>query len=83
VDCDVGHCARADIGAVNALARASLNARRQGARLCVVNASPELQELIVFAGLDGVLFRRNGRQAEEREEPVGIEERREADDLPV
>jgi len=83
VDCDVGHFACADIGAVDALARASLHARRLGARLHVVNASPELQELIAFAGLDGVLFRRDGWEAEQGEQALGVEECGEADDLPV
>jgi hypothetical protein len=83
VDCDVGHLAYADLSTVSALARASLNTRRQGERLSVVNASRELHQLIVFAGLDGVLLGRCERQPEEREEPLGVEERREADDLPV
>src|SRR5439155_26480642 len=69
VDCDVGHLRCADFARVNALARASLNARRQGVCLRVVNASSELQELIAFAGLDGVLLGRNGPQPEQREEP--------------
>jgi STAS domain len=81
VDCDVGHLACAHLGTVGALARASLNARRAGESMRVVNASGELQELIAFAGLDGLLFGRDGRQAEEREEALGVEERREADDL--
>jgi hypothetical protein len=83
VDCDVGHLAGADIGTVGALARASVNARRTGERLRVVNASPKLHELITFAGLDGVLLGRDGREPEQREEPVGVEERGEADDLTV
>jgi hypothetical protein len=74
VDCDVGHLACADLATVGALARASLNARRHGACLRVVNASPELQELIAFAGLGRALLGRNGRQPEEREEPLGVEE---------
>jgi hypothetical protein len=57
--------------------------RRRGERLRVVNASRELHELIVFAGLDSVLLGRRERQPEEREEPFGVEERREADDLTV
>jgi hypothetical protein len=81
VDCDVGHLACADIEIVNALARASLNTRRQGERLRIVNASLELQELIAFAGLDAVLLGRRRRQPEEREEPLGVEERGKADDL--
>ena len=83
VDCDVGHLACADIELVNALARASLNAQRQGECLRIVNASPELQELISFAGLDAVLLGRRRRQAEERKEPLGVEERGKADDLPA
>jgi STAS domain len=83
VDCDVGQLACADIEIVNALARASLNARRQGERLRVVNPSLELRELIAFSGLDAVLLGRRRRQAEEREEPLGVEERGKADDLPV
>ena len=79
VDCDVGDC-RADIATANALARARVNARRLGARLHVVNASPELQELIAFVGLDDVLLGRRQRQTEEREEPLGVEECGEADD---
>ena len=83
MDCDVGHHASADLGTVNALALASLNAGRQGVRLSVVNASCELQELIELVGLDGVLVGRNRGQPEEREEPVGVEEGGEADDPPV
>ena len=83
VDCDLGHLPCADLGTVAALARASLNARRVGERLRVVNASADLQELIAFAGLDDALLGRNRRQPEEREEPLGVEERGEADDLTV
>jgi hypothetical protein len=83
VDCDLGHLVCADLGIIGALARASVNVRRSGDRLHIVNASRELHELIVFAGLDGALLGRRERQPEEREEPLGVEERREADDLTV
>jgi hypothetical protein len=79
VDCDVGHCC-ADLATADALARAHVNARRLGARLHLVNASPELQELIAFLGLAEVLLGRGQGQAEKREEPFGVEKRREADD---
>jgi anti-anti-sigma regulatory factor len=82
VDCDVRHVPCADLATVGALARASLNARRQGERLCVVNATEELQELIEFAGFGEVLLGRRRREPEEREEPLRVEERGEADDLP-
>jgi hypothetical protein len=68
---------------VNALARAALNARRLGTRIRFTNASPALQELIAFVGLDEALLGRPGRQAEEREQRVGVEERVETDDPPV
>ena len=83
VDCDLGHFRCADLGLVNGLARAALHMRRQGENLRVVNASPQLQELIAFAGLEGVLFGRDQREAEQREEPLRVEECGEADDLPV
>ena len=80
MDCDVAHLRRADLATVDALARAAVNARHAGVELHVVNASPELRELIAFAGLAGVLLGRRGRQAEEREEPVGVEKCVETDD---
>ena len=83
MDCDVADVRRADLATINALARAAANARRAGVELHVVNASPELRELIGFAGLSGVLLGRHGRQAEEREEPVGVEEGVETDDPAV
>jgi anti-anti-sigma regulatory factor len=83
VDCDVGHVPCAGIATVGALARASLNARRRGERLRVVNAPQELQQLIELAGLDAVLLGRSRGEPEEREEAVGVEERREPHDPAV
>ena len=83
VDCDLRHIRRANIRTVDALARAHLNARRLGTRLRIVNVSPELREVIAFAGLTGVLRRGSDGQSEEREEALGVEERGEADDPPA
>lgn len=83
MDCDVAHVRCADFATVDALARAALNAHRFGARLRVVNGTPELEELIVLAGLDEVLLGRRRRQTEQREEAFGVEERGEAGDAPV
>jgi len=83
VDCDLRHVRWADVGTVGALARAHLNARRQGVRLHVLHAPPELQKLIAFAGLEEVLLGRDRGEPEEREEPLGVEERRKADDPTV
>lgn len=82
MDCDVGHLRGADLATVNALARAQLNARKRGTRLRFTNVSPELRELVAFAGLEEALLGRDGRQSEQREEALGVEERVEADDPP-
>jgi hypothetical protein len=82
VDCDVGHCC-ADLATANALARAHVNVRRAGGRLRLVNAAPELRELLDFLGIGDVLLGRGERQAEEREQTLGVEERREPDDPAV
>jgi hypothetical protein len=52
-------------------------------RLQVVNAAPELADLIGFTGLDEVLLGRRRRQAEQREEAIRVQKRGVADDPPV
>jgi ABC-type transporter Mla MlaB component len=87
VVCDVGALLTVDVGTIDALARLQLNARRRGSRVRLRGCSPELQALLAFAGLAETVpasgLPRLGRlrgQAEEREERVGVEESREADD---
>jgi hypothetical protein len=80
--CDLRGVA-ADCVTVDALARMHLAARRAGVELDVLHASEELKELLVFAGLDGVLGVQPQRQAKEREEPLGPEEERQLDDPAV
>ena len=60
--------------AVDLLARLQLLARRGGFEIRVRAASPELRELISLAGLDVVLGVEPQREAEEREERLGVEE---------
>ena len=73
--------AGSDAVTVDALARLQLAARRLSCRLVLRNASPELLELVVFMGLADVLLGVDpGRQAEEWEERVRLEEERELDD---
>jgi anti-anti-sigma regulatory factor len=69
-----------DAVTVDALARLQLAARRAGRRLQLRDASDELQKLIAFVGLDRVLRVEPGREAEEREQRLGVEEERELDD---
>jgi hypothetical protein len=73
----------ADLATVDALARLQLVARRAGLELRLRRASPDLLDLIAFVGLDEVLRVEPGRQPEEREEPLGVEEERELSDPPL
>jgi ABC-type transporter Mla MlaB component len=80
LDCDVGGVARPDAVTVDALARLQLTARRLGCHVRLRHASPELQDLLAFVGLSEAIpvGERSGlearRQAEQREEPGGVEE---------
>jgi len=70
----------AELGIVDALARLQLAARRSGYEVAVTDAPRDLIELIELAGLADVLGVEPLRQAEEREERLGIEEERELPD---
>ena len=77
VVCDVGDVVRPDVVTVEALARLRLTARRHGWRLVVEGAGPDLLGLVELLGLTAVLAPGSaeaGRQAEEREQPGGVEE---------
>jgi hypothetical protein len=89
--CDVRALA-ADCRSVDALARLQLIARRLGRRIRLHRVSHELEALLSFAGLAevvggvgiaGLCVRGRGRQAEEREEARGVEERVDRDDAPA
>ena len=80
--CDVGALVAPDVGTIGALARLQLDARRLGFELRLRRASDELQELVSFVGLDDVLRIEAGREAEEREQRLGVEEERELHDPP-
>ena len=81
--CDLSALGGADLETIDLLARLQLAARRHGRTLRFLHASAALSELIGFAGLDAVLRVEPGRQPEEREDPIGVEEERQLDDLPV
>jgi hypothetical protein len=71
--CDVDAVEDPDIGTVDALARMALTARRLGRDVELRRARPDLRELLELAGL-GRLAVEVRRQAEEREEALGVEE---------
>ena len=79
IACEVGSVS-ADALAVDALARLQLTARRSGHEIRLRNATSELQELIAFVGLREVLRVETVGEAEEWEQPLGVEEERELDD---
>ena len=87
--CDVGAVIDPDVAAVDALARLRVATRRLGRRMRVRNASDEFKALLAFMGLGDVLPVRESlrlevrRQAEEREQRLGVEEERELADPAV
>jgi anti-anti-sigma regulatory factor len=76
--CDVGAVTAPDLGVIDVLARLQLTAQRLGGHVRLRDASPELQALLSFVGLSDVFPVRlrvePGGQAEEREQPGGVEE---------
>jgi anti-anti-sigma regulatory factor len=72
-----------DVVTVDALARLQLVSQRLGGRVQLRGVSDELQQLIAFAGLEGVLRVEPRREAEEREQRLGVEEEGELDDPPA
>jgi anti-anti-sigma regulatory factor len=80
--CDV-RALPADAAAVDMLARLQLAARRVGIELRLCHASPDLRGLLALTGLDCVLCLELERQAEEREQRLGVEEERELGDPPA
>ena len=78
--CHLGALSGADAETIDLLARLQLAARRHDRTLRFLHVSPALRELIAFVGLEGVLRVEPRRQAEEGEDPVGVEEERQLDD---
>jgi ABC-type transporter Mla MlaB component len=80
VVCDVGAIVEPDGAVLAALARLRLAARRRGCRMELRRVQARLRELILFAGLDEVLPVHRGYgvqpvgEAEQREQPGGVEE---------
>ena len=83
IDCDLSALGGADAETIDLLARLQLAARHHGRTLRFLHASPALQDLIAFVGLGAVLRVEPGREAEERENPVSVEEERQLDDPAV
>jgi ABC-type transporter Mla MlaB component len=89
VICDVSALTHPDAGTVDVLARMQLTARRLGCEIRLRHASLELRELLALVGLRDIVPCPAGSgleasgQAEDREEPRGVEEERDpADPIP-
>lgn len=79
----------ADVWTLDALARLQLAARRHGLSVVFLGTSDGLRNLLAWAGLDDALpciegsgFE-PGRQAEQGEQPLGVEEEADPRDRPV
>jgi ABC-type transporter Mla MlaB component len=82
---DVAAITEPDAGTVDLLARLQLTARRLGRGILVHRAHPRLRELLALTGLTEVLpppgdgggsvLVEPGREAEQREQVLGVEER--------
>jgi hypothetical protein len=79
LSCDV-RALRADVAALDALARLQLATRKAGFELRLLHATAELRCLIAFTGLDAVLRVEPQGQAEQREQRLGVEEEGQLDD---
>ena len=73
----------ADAVSLDALARIGLAAHRLGRRVCLRGATGALSDLVALAGLEAVLPLEPGRQAEQGEQAVGVQEEGELPDAPV
>jgi hypothetical protein len=82
VTCDVRAVTSPDVVTVEALARLRLTARRHGWTLVVDGADPHLCQLVGLLGLAGCLPEA-GRQAEQWEQVLGVEEVVDARDPPA
>jgi anti-anti-sigma regulatory factor len=72
-----------DLATIDALARLALAARRRGGRVRLRGTSEHLRQLIRLTGLTGVLRVEAGREPEEREEGLRVEEEGELADPPA
>jgi nitroreductase len=87
--CDVGGFGAADLRTLEALARLQLAARRRGFAVVFRGADEDLRDLIGWAGLDDALPCIEGSgleplgKAEQREQPLGVEEEADPHDRPA
>jgi anti-anti-sigma regulatory factor len=85
--CDVRAISSPDASTIDLLARLQLAARRLGCRIRLYGAQPRLRDLLLLTGLSEVLpvgsveLVQAGREAEEREDALDVQERVDPGDL--
>jgi hypothetical protein len=86
VICDAGRIAEPDLATIEAFARLQVVAHRGGCGFLLRDPSTEVNELLDLMGLADVvrteapLCVEPGRQAEQREQPLGVQEERDPRD---
>ncbi len=70
----MGAVSSPDLGTVDAVCRLRMSVVQMGYVLRLRDATPELEELLTLCGLGDSSFLVAERQAEEGEEPFGVEE---------
>ncbi|GAA4442078.1 STAS domain-containing protein [Phytohabitans houttuyneae] len=87
VVCDVRQITSPDAGTIDVLARLQLMARRLGCGIRLYGVHPRLRDLLLLTGLSEVLpvlsveLVEAGREAEEREDALDVQERVDPGDL--
>ena len=83
VTCHMGAVLAPDLGTVDALCRLRMSVAHMGYVLRLIEATPQLEELLTWCGLNEGSLVQGERKAEEREETFGVEKEVEAGDPTV
>jgi hypothetical protein len=83
VTCDMGGISAPDLGTVDALCRLRASVAHMGYVLRLIEATPQLEELLTWCGLDENSLVQGEGETEEREETFGVEEEIEPGDPTV
>jgi hypothetical protein len=83
VTCHLGSVAAPDLGTVEALCRLRMSVVHMGFALRLIEATPELEKVLIWCGLEEALGLVGEGETEEREETLGVEEEVEPGDPTV
>jgi hypothetical protein len=83
VTCHLGSVAAPDLGTVDALCRLRMSVVHMGYVLRLIEATPQLEELLTWCGLDETSLVKDERETEKREKTFGVEKEVEPGDPTV